>query len=79
MPVFVCLISPTGKLKFCHHPAGTGRVPPGLPARSRSRPGRTWLSVVEVYVDEAAPGKVTFKTGTGPSDSFDAAAFELGM
>ncbi|CAN6206268.1 unnamed protein product [Urochloa humidicola] len=37
-----------------------------------------WLSVVEVYVDEAAPGKVTFKTGTGLSDSFDAAAFELG-
>ncbi|KAL6841885.1 hypothetical protein ACP4OV_028397 [Aristida adscensionis] len=38
-----------------------------------------WLSVVEVYVDEAAPGKVTFKTGTGLSDSFDASAFVLGM
>ncbi|CAD6216907.1 unnamed protein product [Miscanthus lutarioriparius] len=38
-----------------------------------------WLSVVEVYVDESAPGKVTFKTGTGLSDSFDATAFELGM
>jgi hypothetical protein len=29
-----------------------------------------WLSVVEVYVDESAPGKVTFKTGTGLSNSF---------
>nr|CAB3455130.1 unnamed protein product [Digitaria exilis] len=38
-----------------------------------------WLSIVEVYVDEAAPGKVTFKTGTGLSDSFDATALELGM
>ncbi|GJN33267.1 hypothetical protein PR202_gb21846 [Eleusine coracana subsp. coracana] len=38
-----------------------------------------WLSVVEVYVDESAPGKVTFKTGTGLSDSFDATAFELGV
>ncbi|KAL6841883.1 hypothetical protein ACP4OV_028395 [Aristida adscensionis] len=38
-----------------------------------------WLSVVEVYVDESAPRKVTFKTGTGLSDSFDATAFELGM
>ena len=34
-----------------------------------------WLSVVEVYVDESAPGKVTFKTGTGLSDYFDATAF----
>jgi len=34
-----------------------------------------WLSVVEVYVDESAPGKVTFKAGTGLSDSFDATAF----
>ncbi|VAI25178.1 unnamed protein product [Triticum turgidum subsp. durum] len=38
-----------------------------------------WLSVVEVYVVEGlAPGKVTFKTGTGLSDTFDAAAFALG-
>jgi hypothetical protein len=29
-----------------------------------------WLNVVEVYVDESAPGKVTFKTGTGLSNSF---------
>ncbi|EMS60099.1 hypothetical protein TRIUR3_18319 [Triticum urartu] len=39
-----------------------------------------WLSVVEVSVVESvtAPGKVTFKTGTGLSDTFDAAAFALG-
>uniref|UniRef100_K3Z303 Uncharacterized protein n=1 Tax=Setaria italica TaxID=4555 RepID=K3Z303_SETIT len=36
------------------------------------------LSVVEVYVPEASPEKVTFKTGTGLSDSFDATAFALG-
>ncbi|XBH96596.1 hypothetical protein VPH35_086953 [Triticum aestivum] len=38
-----------------------------------------WLSVVEQYVESvAAPGKVTFKTGTGLSETFDAAAFALG-
>ncbi|CAL5022362.1 unnamed protein product [Urochloa decumbens] len=37
-----------------------------------------WLSVVEVYVPVSSPEKVTFKTGTGLSDSFDAAAFALG-
>uniref|UniRef100_A0A0D9WV06 F-box protein AT5G49610-like beta-propeller domain-containing protein n=1 Tax=Leersia perrieri TaxID=77586 RepID=A0A0D9WV06_9ORYZ len=37
-----------------------------------------WLSVVEVYVTEASPEKVTFKTGTGITDTFDAAAFALG-
>ncbi|KQJ87968.1 uncharacterized protein LOC100846036 [Brachypodium distachyon] len=38
-----------------------------------------WLSVVEVYVEASAPGKVTFKTGAaGLSESFDAAAFALG-
>ncbi|XP_044979936.1 uncharacterized protein LOC123447404 [Hordeum vulgare subsp. vulgare] len=39
-----------------------------------------WLSVVEVYVETSvAPGnKVTFKTGTGLSETFDAAAFALG-
>ncbi|EAY93119.1 hypothetical protein OsI_14922 [Oryza sativa Indica Group] len=31
-----------------------------------------WLSVVEVYVEESSAGKITFKTGTGLSDSFDA-------
>ncbi|KAJ4760040.1 hypothetical protein LUZ62_070415 [Rhynchospora pubera] len=36
-----------------------------------------WLSVVEVYMEEASKEKVTFKTGTGLSDSFDASAFEL--
>uniref|UniRef100_A0A0E0J3W3 Uncharacterized protein n=1 Tax=Oryza nivara TaxID=4536 RepID=A0A0E0J3W3_ORYNI len=38
-----------------------------------------WLSVVEVYVDESSAGKITFKTGTGLSDSFDASVFELGI
>ncbi|NP_001145528.1 uncharacterized protein [Zea mays] len=37
-----------------------------------------WLSVVEVYVPEASSEKVTFKTGTGLSDTFDASAFALG-
>jgi hypothetical protein len=38
-----------------------------------------WLSVVEVYVPEAAPEvSDTFETGTGLSDTFDAAAFALG-
>jgi hypothetical protein len=37
-----------------------------------------WLGVVEVYVPDASPEKVTFKTGTGLSDSFDFAAFVLG-
>ncbi|XP_066374946.1 uncharacterized protein [Miscanthus floridulus] len=38
-----------------------------------------WLSVVEVYVLEASPDKVTFKTGTGLSDTFDATAFAFGQ
>ncbi|XP_066374870.1 uncharacterized protein [Miscanthus floridulus] len=37
-----------------------------------------WLSVVEVYIPEAMPEKVTFKTSTGLSDTFDGAAFALG-
>ncbi|XP_062190264.1 uncharacterized protein LOC133893293 [Phragmites australis] len=37
-----------------------------------------WLSVVEVYIAEPSLEKVTFKTGTGLSDSFDATAFALG-
>ena len=37
-----------------------------------------WLSVVEMYIPESSPEKVTFKTGTGLSDSFDATAFALG-
>ncbi|KAJ3706039.1 hypothetical protein LUZ61_009744 [Rhynchospora tenuis] len=36
-----------------------------------------WLSVVEVYMEEASKEKITFKTGTGLSDSFDLSAFEL--
>ncbi|KAJ1700608.1 hypothetical protein LUZ63_000387 [Rhynchospora breviuscula] len=36
-----------------------------------------WLSVVEVYIEEASKEKITFKTGTGLSDSFDVSAFEL--
>ncbi|RWW75142.1 hypothetical protein BHE74_00016852 [Ensete ventricosum] len=36
-----------------------------------------WLSVVEIYVDDPSSGKITFKTGTGLSDSFPVSAFEL--
>lgn len=36
-----------------------------------------WLSVVEMYVDDPSSGKITFKTGTGLSDSFPVSAFEL--
>ncbi|KAJ4812507.1 hypothetical protein LUZ62_025073 [Rhynchospora pubera] len=36
-----------------------------------------WLSVVEVYIEEASKEKITFKTGTGLSDSFDVSAFEI--
>ncbi|KAF3323996.1 hypothetical protein FCM35_KLT11463 [Carex littledalei] len=36
-----------------------------------------WLSVVEVYNEEASNQKITFKTGTGLSDSFDVSAFEI--
>ncbi|XP_074590167.1 uncharacterized protein LOC141846083 [Curcuma longa] len=36
-----------------------------------------WLSVVEMYIDDPSSGKITFKTGTGLSDSFPATAFEL--
>ncbi|KAL5198238.1 hypothetical protein ABZP36_001750 [Zizania latifolia] len=37
-----------------------------------------WLSIIEVYVAEASSEKVTFKSGTGLSKTFDAAAFALG-
>ncbi|KAL0924814.1 hypothetical protein M5K25_005672 [Dendrobium thyrsiflorum] len=37
-----------------------------------------WLSVVEVYFENSSSEKLTFKTGTGLSDSFKASAFELG-
>ncbi|XP_020584257.1 uncharacterized protein LOC110027250 [Phalaenopsis equestris] len=36
-----------------------------------------WLSVVEVYLETPTSEKLTFKTGTGLSDSFIASAFEL--
>ena len=36
-----------------------------------------WLSVVEVYIDDTSSEKITFKTGTGLSDSFPVSAFEL--
>ncbi|PKA60175.1 hypothetical protein AXF42_Ash021329 [Apostasia shenzhenica] len=36
-----------------------------------------WLSVVEVYFEKPASEKLTFKTGTGLSDSFPASAFEV--
>ncbi|XP_008787182.1 uncharacterized protein LOC120111074 [Phoenix dactylifera] len=36
-----------------------------------------WLSVVEVYIDDPSTEKITFKTGTGLSDSFPVSAFEL--
>ncbi|XP_065015251.1 uncharacterized protein LOC135642767 [Musa acuminata AAA Group] len=36
-----------------------------------------WLSVVEMRVEDPSTGKITFKTGTGLSDSFPASAFEL--
>ncbi|XP_078444601.1 uncharacterized protein LOC144713790 [Wolffia australiana] len=36
-----------------------------------------WLSVVEVFIDDPASGKLIFKTGTGLADSFPISAFEL--
>ncbi|KAK8944021.1 hypothetical protein KSP40_PGU014193 [Platanthera guangdongensis] len=36
-----------------------------------------WLSVIEVYLEKPDSDKLTFKTGTGLSDSFVASAFEL--
>ncbi|KAJ0980289.1 hypothetical protein J5N97_008544 [Dioscorea zingiberensis] len=36
-----------------------------------------WLSVVEMYIEDPSSKKVTFKTGTGLSDSFPASAFQL--
>jgi Protein of unknown function, DUF538 len=36
-----------------------------------------WLSVVEVYIEENKNEKITFKTGTGLSETFDTSAFEL--
>ncbi|XP_039139293.1 uncharacterized protein LOC120276690 [Dioscorea cayenensis subsp. rotundata] len=36
-----------------------------------------WLSVVEMYIEDPSSKKITFKTGTGLSDSFPVSAFEL--
>ncbi|KAH7665335.1 At5g01610-like protein [Dioscorea alata] len=36
-----------------------------------------WLSVIDMYIEDPASGKLTFKTGTGLSDSFPLTAFEL--
>ncbi|ONK60006.1 uncharacterized protein A4U43_C08F13220 [Asparagus officinalis] len=36
-----------------------------------------WLSVVEMYFENPSSEKLTFKTGTGLSDSFVASAFEF--
>ncbi|XP_074585162.1 uncharacterized protein LOC141840956 [Curcuma longa] len=36
-----------------------------------------WLSVVEVFIGDPSSGNITFKTGTGLSDSFPVTAFEL--
>ena len=35
-----------------------------------------WLSVVEMYFETSSLEKLTFKSGTGLSDSFEASAFE---
>jgi len=35
-----------------------------------------WLSVVEMYSETSSSEKLTFKSGTGLSDSFEASAFE---
>jgi len=37
-----------------------------------------WISINEVFVPEALPEKVTFKSSNGLSRTFDAAAFALG-
>ncbi|XP_066393126.1 uncharacterized protein [Miscanthus floridulus] len=37
-----------------------------------------WISIVEVYVPEASPEKVTSKSSSGLSKTLDAAAFALG-
>ncbi|MQL92084.1 hypothetical protein Taro_024721 [Colocasia esculenta] len=36
-----------------------------------------WLSVTDMYIDDPASGKITFKTATGFSVSFPVSAFEL--
>ncbi|KAK1326051.1 hypothetical protein QJS10_CPA01g01621 [Acorus calamus] len=36
-----------------------------------------WLTITDVYIEDPSSGKITFKTGTGLSESFPASAFEL--
>ncbi|XP_017697802.1 uncharacterized protein LOC120111233 [Phoenix dactylifera] len=36
-----------------------------------------WLSLVEIYIDDPSSEKITFKSGTGLSDSFPVSVFEL--
>ncbi|KAK1258923.1 hypothetical protein QJS04_geneDACA018685 [Acorus gramineus] len=36
-----------------------------------------WLTITDVYIENPSSGKVTFKTGTGLSESFPTSAFEL--
>ncbi|XP_072958054.1 uncharacterized protein [Typha angustifolia] len=43
----------------------------------KTREMMLWLTVVEVFIQDPTLGKITFKTGTGLSDSFNVSAFEL--
>ncbi|XP_072958033.1 uncharacterized protein [Typha angustifolia] len=43
----------------------------------KTREMMLWLTVVEVFIQDPSLGKITFKTGTGLSDSFNVSAFEL--
>ncbi|XP_072957372.1 uncharacterized protein [Typha angustifolia] len=43
----------------------------------KTREMMLWLTVVEVFIENPTLGKITFKTGTGLSDSFNLSAFEL--
>ncbi|XP_072958233.1 uncharacterized protein [Typha angustifolia] len=44
----------------------------------KTREMMLWLTVVEVYIEDPSLRKITFKTGTGLSDSFACSAFEVG-
>ncbi|XP_072988749.1 uncharacterized protein [Typha latifolia] len=43
----------------------------------KTREMMLWLTVVEVYIEDPSLEKITFKTGTGLSDSFAVSAFNL--
>ncbi|KAK1258918.1 hypothetical protein QJS04_geneDACA024021 [Acorus gramineus] len=36
-----------------------------------------WLTITDVYIEDPSSGKITFKTGTGISESFPSSSFEL--